>query len=298
MDTKPSIVANEQENTHRGHSRCRDVPDLIFSFDNDLELERDTLDINNPYQSYDDTSLRSASPPSSTWQSGYVMISPFPRHSAADVIPTTQPPNASSTWSRITDGDVRSLSPSAAPFPLPPANIGQTVVSYPQSTSYSSNPRNPREWDQNQQQQQQRRTPEPPTTPRTRQFNASMLSLLSLLPPGRYLSPSPSVYEDAQFEEAQFEEEEEEMDAVGGEHGDYRDPVPAAPTACAIVPSAFPTVHAAAAAVAVESPPGRRYLESPPSSVTAAGARSPPMKMAWAAIVSLWAPLTGVKRVW
>ncbi|TGJ87475.1 hypothetical protein E0Z10_g1245 [Xylaria hypoxylon] len=154
------------------------MSELVFSFD-DIEMDSD---MNLASQSCDSISLLSPSPSSSASQSGYVTISDMDLD--LDI-------KWECTFTELYNRDER----------------GRTISSPPTTSSSPDN----REQQRNRQEsllhlnapQESAHSPTPEsTTPRTKKFQDSMLSLLSLLPPERYLSPSPSIKE-GRFEEAE-----------------------------------------------------------------------------------------------
>ncbi|KAI0459725.1 hypothetical protein F5B21DRAFT_499404 [Xylaria acuta] len=197
MSPIPQLANHPPPNIKGAHSPKGEMSDLIFSFDSDLDMEHDALDIIRQ-QSCDDTSLHSPSSSfSSASQTGYVMVS-HPNHSieGRHTFTDTYTSDASSTWSQVSSKDKQSrttpqLSTASSRYTLPSLNrIDHTHTQNPPSSLYLNAPRESAD----------SYTPEP-TTPRTRQFKERMLSTLSLLPPGRYLSPSPSIISEDQFED-------------------------------------------------------------------------------------------------
>ncbi|KAI0444821.1 hypothetical protein F4803DRAFT_572522 [Xylaria telfairii] len=177
-------------------SHNSEISDLIFSFD-DLDMETDALCM-NCQKPCDDNSSRSPSPFSSASQTGYVMV-PYPnRYSKGrPTFTDTTSSEAPSKGGRVRTRDKqRRITP-----PLSKASSLDHVdhIGTPTSSSslYLNTPRKSAD----------SHAPEP-TTPRTRQFKENMLSMLSLLPQGRYLSPSPSIFSEGQSEDsgiAEFE---------------------------------------------------------------------------------------------
>ncbi|KAI0536486.1 hypothetical protein GGR58DRAFT_475177 [Xylaria digitata] len=204
MNLKLSMNDYESIGIKGAHSpNSSEMPELVFSFDNDIGMDDD---MNVIPQSYDSISLPSPSPSFSVSQSGYVMIS-CARHEIKRRCTSTELCESdASTRNQIMNKDQKrrtSLSPSMASSlnVLPPDDNEQN--NGPESLSLHLN--TPRE-------SAHSPTPEP-TTPRTRRFQDSMLSLLSLLPPERYLSPSPSI-EEAQFEEIETQQCDPNADAA------------------------------------------------------------------------------------
>ncbi|KAI0109507.1 hypothetical protein GGR51DRAFT_558201 [Nemania sp. FL0031] len=187
MELKLSEEDDRSRNTKDAYSEKSEGSDLIFSFDSDSETENNTL-VTAPQQPCDK---------SSTYTSEYVMI-PRPgdgidRGRTLTGIHTSD----SLDWLQISRRDDKRRkieTPSTSPFLLlpPDDNCNNSASITPDSSSLHLDiPREPAAC-----------APIPePATPRTRRFKDDMLSLLSLLPPGRYLSPSPSI-EENQFEEA------------------------------------------------------------------------------------------------
>lgn len=210
-----SVETQRSDDTRRADPHDGDISELIFAFDDDLEAERDSLDI-PPRRLRSSISLHSASPTSSASQLGYVMI-PYPNNNiqgegASTSIYTS---DTTSTRGQITSKDNRGVVATPSPYSLSPTDYcEQTISQQDLSPSSYLNPTRERP---------HARTPEP-TTPRTRHFRDSMLSLLSLLPPERYSSPSPSVYD------------EHSQDVDMGEHGP--EPCSASPGRPVHVPAA------------------------------------------------------------
>ncbi|KAH8162707.1 hypothetical protein CIB48_g5549 [Xylaria polymorpha] len=178
------------------HSHKSEISDLIFSFD-DLDMENDALGINRQ-KSCDDNPSRSPSPFSSDSQTGYVMV-PYPSHCIKGR-PTFTDTASSEALSigcrvRIRDKQRRTTPPPSKTSSL--NHVDHISMQTSPSSLYLNTPRR----------SAGPHTPEP-TTPRTKQFKENMLSMLSLLPPGRYLSPSPSIFSEGQSDDsgiAEFE---------------------------------------------------------------------------------------------
>ncbi|KAK5628118.1 hypothetical protein RRF57_003833 [Xylaria bambusicola] len=180
-----------------------EMSDLIFSFDNDIDMEHGMMSM-GPQQTQNSISLRSSSPSSLTSQSGYAMIS-YPGHSPRIKRPpieiykpdTSEQKQIANIKQRI---QTMSLSPNTSSIcSLSLHELSEQSNTQQLSTSHLHAP------------QQSAHSPTlESTTPRTKRFQSNMLSMLSLLPPGRYLSPSPSV------EEHQFEDETEVREHDGG----------------------------------------------------------------------------------
>ncbi|KAI0490080.1 hypothetical protein F4859DRAFT_523870 [Xylaria cf. heliscus] len=186
----PQLTNYPQHNIQEAHSHKGEVSDLIFSFDNDLDIEHDVLDTTGQ-QSCEDASSHPPSPsPSSASQKGYIVIS-YPDHGIKGGHTLTNPysSDASSVRSCAKSRDKHRKRAKAPLSTKSPEYVDHHNTQSSSSSSYlnisrgSTSPHRPE-----------------PATPRTTQFKESMLSMLSLLPPGRYLSPSPSIISEDRFE--------------------------------------------------------------------------------------------------
>ncbi|KAI1128283.1 hypothetical protein F5Y10DRAFT_292190 [Nemania abortiva] len=175
----------EEDGIKEAHPEKDELSDLIFSFDSDSETGYDLLDV-SLQQPRDAISLHSPSPSPPASQSGYVVIScSRERVNGGYALTETHTPG-SPGWDQIISQHGKSRK---RKYPSLPDDDDQADT----QDSSSLHPNPPRE------SAERTLVPERRTL-RSRQFREDMLSLLSLLPPGRYLSPSPSVSED-RFEE-------------------------------------------------------------------------------------------------
>ncbi|KAI0508595.1 hypothetical protein F5B22DRAFT_649892 [Xylaria bambusicola] len=195
MSPKPLTSNNQSPNfTNSVDPHIDEMSDLIFSFDNDIDLEHGMINL-SLQQSQDIISLRSSPPSSLASQSGYATIS-YQGHSPRIEHPPTElyKPDASKQEQIIDINQRRQARP------LSPNTSSVCSLSLQELCKQSNTQQLSSSHLLASQQYPHSPTPEP-TTPRTKRFQSNMLSMLSLLPPGRYLSPSPSV------EEHQFEDE-------------------------------------------------------------------------------------------
>lgn len=191
-DEKP-IFINKTVNSH-----IDETSNLIFAFDNDIGMADDA--VNTTHDKSHNVSLQSLSPITSSSPSEYVMISHPWHKTGGDDAETEIYESDVLEMQRTIRNDQRGQraalsSDTLSIFPLSLPELAERS-NMQQQPSQSSSPSHLQALQSSAHSTHSPTLSPEPITPRTRKFQSNMLSMLSLLPPGRYLSPSPSSVEE------------------------------------------------------------------------------------------------------